>query len=241
MKKALSLLLALVLCLSLCACGNSAGESVAEDESTAPETTAAPTEALTYESLAGTYESILWCLHDSITLNSNTTYDYKDEVEHTENTTYDSEERAEKGTYSISDNKVVLDEKLDYGMTSTLPHLVVNDCLYDSYWRVLKEDVDYGLAFSPDASGMTDQTFESWVVNADIPGSNYNYLSLDLNSDGTFVLVVGYMLSALKDSETFNGTYSYADSFLVLTYEGADYPLYVTENGQIYFVGYKKA
>lgn len=240
MKKAFSLILALSLSLSLCACGGSSNTQSSNNTTETTETTTEPTAALTVESVAGTYESILWCFHDSFTLNSNTTYEYKDEVKHTDNTMEYVEPRAEKGTFSITDNRLNLEQKLSSGVSSTLPNIMVNNCFYDTKWRVFEEDVDYGLVFSPDEMGMTDQTFESWVLNNDIPGSDHNYIILDLNKDGSFSLQLGLKLSTFDVAETYSGTYAYADNILTLTYEGKDYPLFVTEAGQIYFVGYKK-
>ena len=233
MKKVIAIVLAFVLSFGLFACG-----------SAEPSGTSTPTETalvLTPESLAGTYESILWCFHDSFTLNSNGTYDYTDTATHTENTNNDASLHAAKGTFKISDNRITLDEKYSEAVSSELPNLVVNDCFYDIKWRVFEEDVDYGMKFTPDANGMTDQKFESWVLNADIPGCDHNYISLDLNNDGSFVMEMGLRLSTIRVRESYTGTYRYADSTLTLTYENKDYPLHVTEDGQIYFVGYKKA
>ena len=244
MKRLFALILTLVLCLSLCACGGAgdSAEKTGGESAPAADTTALSEEqkTITPESMAGTYESILWCFHDSFTMNANTSYDYEDGVEHTDNTMYDDSRRAEKGTFTISGNQIDLDQKLSSGVTSVLQNVIVGDAFYDKYWRYFEEDVDYGLAFSPDESGMTDQTFESFVVNADIPGTDHNCIVLDLNKDGSFKLELGAKLSTFKPMETYEGTYGYADSMLTLTYEGKDYPLFVTEKGQIYFVGYKK-
>ena len=239
MKKTLSLILAFILCLSLCACG---GDKPENTEGTYPvETTTAPAVEITPESMAGTYESILWCFHDSFTLNANTTYDYNDEITHTNNTADDATERAKHGTFTINNNRLNMEQKFDSSVSSTLPNIIVEDAFYDIKWRYFKEDTKYGLGFSPDESGMTEQTFESWVLNDDIPGSDHNYIMLELKKDGSFLMELGVKLFSFTPDENYEGTYSYADSILTLTYEGRDYPLYVNDAGEIYFVGYKKA
>ena len=89
---------------------------------------------------------------------------------------------------------------------------------------------------------MTDQTFDYCIIDAIMPGSNYNRIVLDLNKDGTFKLKVGYRNFNNVDSikETFNGTYTSDSSTLTLKYEGKDYPLYIKDDGYISFIIYDK-
>lgn len=209
MKKFLALLLAGILCFSLCACG---GEK----------------EKITVESLAGTYKARLWFLDETLTLNSNTTYDS------------DSYGKNGKGTFDFyKDNSLIcLKPYAKYP-----PNMkVTNDYIYESSYWIFEEDNEYGLKFSPDEKGMTDQTFDYWITDASMPGSNsYNRIILDLNKDGTFELKLGFR-SYNADSilETFNGTYYSDSSALTLKYEGKDYPLYIDVDGNISFIIYDK-
>lgn len=208
MKKYLALLLiAVVLCFSLVACGGG---------------------KITEETLAGTYKSRLWFLDETITLNSNTTYDS------------DSYGKEGKGTFEFYNNNkyICLKPYAKYP-----PNMrVTNDYIYESsYWH-FEEDSEYGLKFSPDENGMTDQTFDYCIVDAIMPGSNnYNRIILDLNKDGTFEIKLGYRgYTADIIGETYNGTYSSDSSTLTLKYEGKDYPLYIKSDGYISFIIYDK-
>ena len=185
-------------------------------------------EPLTFETIAGTYVSRLWFLDEVITLNSNTTYDS------------DSYGKNGKGTYEFynNNNYICLTPYAKYP-----PNMKVhNDYIYESsYWH-FDEDTEYGLKFSPDENGMTDQTFDYCIIDAIMPGSNYNRIVLDLDKDGTFELKVGYRNYYNVDSikETFNGTYTSDSSTLTLKYEGKDYPLYIKSDGYISFIIYDK-
>jgi hypothetical protein len=208
MKKYLALLLiAVVLCFSLVACGGG---------------------KITEETLAGTYKSRLWFLDETITLNSNTTYDS------------DSYGKEGKGTFEFYNNSnyICLKPYAKYP-----PNMkVTNDYIYESsYWH-FEEDSEYGLKFSPDENGMTDQTFDYCIVDAIMPGSNnFNRIILDLNKDGTFEIKLGYRgYTADIIGETYNGTYSSDSSTLTLKYEGKDYPLYIKSDGYISFIIYDK-
>ena len=174
---------------------------------------------VTNESIAGQYESLLWFLDMEMTINANTTY---------------SIGTKEKGTFTIQ-RKELHTRSTNNRSTS---YIVDGDTIYATEWWTFDKDEEYKLKFSPDANGRADQTFSAGIVNETLPGCKYNHLSLDLNSDGTFELVLGW--PALNASESFEGTYSYADSKLTLTYEGKDYPLAVSDSGEIFFLAYRK-
>lgn len=181
--------------------------------------------ALTVESIAGKYESRLWFLDAYLTLNSNSTYD--------------SDVYGEKGTFSfLMKNQIELTPRY----IESAPTMNANvGCVYDVESWVFKEDVEYGLKFSPDENGMTDQTFEACILNDSIPGSKYNRVFLDLNKDGTFEIILGYRsYSTASKEETFNGTYYSDSSTITLKYEGKDYPLYINKDDSISFVIYDK-
>lgn len=220
MKKALSLLLALVMCLSLCACGG--GNETPE---TPEATTEAPTtpESITAESLAGTYKTRLWFLNHTITLNANTSYDFGAD---------------EKGTFKLDENAIALNSKNE---NRTRRFVAGDNCIYTfESWRFDK-DKEYGLAFSPDANGMADQTFEACVLNSNMPGCGYNWICLDLNTNGSFVLKLGNRTTTSLDvAETFEGTYTSDTSSLTLTYNGQSYPLILNNANHINFFIYDK-
>ena len=222
MKKILSLTLALLLCLSLCAC-TTAPTANAPETTEAP--TEAPTEALTTESIAGTYKTTLWFLDETLTLNPNTSYTSTDGT---------------KGTYSIySVRTVIFDPVAD--SDPDRQYIYTGESLLDTTDWVFDEDDEFGLAFSPDANGLTEQVFQDCVINGRIPGCKYGWIALILEKDGSFELRVGNRYTTSIDiAETFEGTYSYADSKLVLTYDGQDYPLTVSQNGQINFLEFRK-
>jgi hypothetical protein len=109
--------------------------------------------------------------------------------------------------------------------------------------------MDYGLGFSPDENGMTEQRFN---INLS-EGTRFdeaveaNSIDLKLKKDGTFEIFIsvfryskslGYYFND-KPWNTYTGTYKYQDSILTLTYEGVDYPLVVL-NGTIYYITYSK-
>lgn len=185
------------------------------------------TKPLTYETIAGVYTSRLWFLDETITLNSNTTFDS------------DSYGKKGKGTYEFyNGNHICLSPYVKYP-----PNMKAsNDYIYEcSYWH-FEEDNEYGLKFSPDENGMTDQTFDYCIIDAIMPGSNYNRIVLDLDKDGTFKLKVGYRNYYNVDSikETFKGTYTSDSTTLTLKYKGKDYPLYIKDDGYISFIIYDK-
>lgn len=181
-------------------------------------------EKLTVESIAGTYESRLWFLDASVTLSSNTTYD---------STIY-----GQKGTFTFSNNQIDLTPKV----LVSAPLMNVNsECIYDVESWIFEEDEEYGLKFSPDGNGMTDQTFEACILNASIPGCKYNRIFLDLNTDGSFEIKLGNRsYSTASIEETFKGTYSSDTASITLKYEGNDYPLYINKDGSISFIIYDK-
>ena len=214
MKKIICVVLILTLALSLCACGGKSEESI-----------------------YGEYSPVLWFFdNQSLILNDNTTYKW----------VYGEEKKeGKKGTFEFKGSKLTLieaknDDKVVYEMEDNILHLVSNNGIQDTSWR-FEKDEEYGLEFSPNDQGMTDQTFTACILNTNIPGCSYNYIMLDLNDDGSFVLKLGKRgTSSLKYHETYEGTYSYEKSSLLLNYDGKTYPMYVDKNNIIYFVQYQK-
>ena len=217
MKKTLATLLALMMALTLCGCGEGADSEKPKDAE------------LTAETLAGNYSSRLWFMDSSITFNENTTYEF-------------GENDNAKGTFAFNGETILLDPVYSDYYGSAKAFTVNDGSVYvsDFDW-CFEEDEDYGLGFSPDENGLTDQSFESCILNTKLPGCAYNWVFLDLNADGTFTLKVGQRgFSSLDVGEIFDGTYTSNDSALILTYDGRDYPLIIDDSNQIFYVIYDR-
>lgn len=232
MKKLLLNLLSIALCILLCACGsnetnsNSSKQTVStkstKSESNISSETISEDEVLDIEDIAGTWKTDIWFFDSTLQINANTTYTYG----------------REKGTVSIYDDRFTLTDSS--GMYKT-PFGVYGDYIYDRD-HDFDKDLDYGLAFSPDANGRTDQTFNYAIINVSSIDTSYNAncVQLDLNSDGTFIITTGTRTySSFTKKEEFNGTYTYNNSILFLDYNGKDYPL-IVKDGIIYFHVFKK-
>ena len=232
MKKILSVLTVFVLstaCLFGCFSSPESQSTKLTYPSTNSNSTTANTTVVTtppeptVDSLAGDYRATLWFLDLGITLNTNATFDYS---------------FGAKGTISIeSDNGKVWLKRTDYRNEVMR---ISGDYLYLCQWE-LDEDNDYGAPFSPDANGMTDQTFEACILNEDMPGCDYNRLILDLNFDGTYELkLCSRTYSSSSVGETYNGTYSYQDGLLTLEYNGSTYDMVVVD-GIIYTIVFERS
>lgn len=214
MKKLLALLLVSIMMSSLCACNNnstSTTEPVVEEEITA-------------ETVAGNYKTRMWFLDESIVLNGNNTYDFGNK----------------KGTFEIDNKTLTLtskDNEYDKEEFS-----VEKGYIYDTEdsWY-FDADEEYGLVFSPDKNGFSDQSFEACVINGDVGGTDYSWVFLNLNEDGTFTIDLGIReTTSLDILETYEGTYISDDSTLTLTYDGKEYPMLINEKNQIIFLIYDK-
>ena len=223
MKKALSLILALVLCLSLCACGGNNAETV---EGTDPvETTTEPQKEITAELVAGSYKTTMWFLDETITLNSNTTY---------------TSSNGSKGTFSVANNGIITLDPVD-SSSADRTFQYTEDGLIDYKDWVFEEDDEFGLVFTPDENGLTEQTFQDCLINGKMPGCKYNWFALLLKMDGSFELRTGNRgMTTLDIADKFNGTYEYSDSKLTLTYEGQEYTMLVSNNNFILFHIYER-
>ncbi len=218
MKKLIALLL--FLCLNLCACGENPKPPAAP---TAPVTNGSEKlkEPVSVESLAGTYKSRLWFLDHTVTFNADGTYSFGDD---------------ESGTYSLADKYLTLSTE-----TASSGLIVGNNCIYSFTSWHFDADVDSGVTFSPDHQGLTDQAFEGHIPDGNLPGCDYNYIFLDLQSDGTFTLQVGTKTAAtVTVAESFVGTYFCRNATLMLTYNGEDYPLIMNNANYIFFFIYDK-
>ncbi|MBQ7399222.1 MAG: hypothetical protein IJW06_01995 [Clostridia bacterium] len=238
MKKILVLLTAAVLVFAFCACGENntptsvptANEPVVNEpvsEEPSPQTSDAEEqiiEEVTAETVAGTYKTRMWFLDESIVLNTNTTYELGNE----------------KGTFTINEKTLTLTSK-DNSYDKE-EYIIGNNCVYekDDHWYFDKDE-EYGLFFSPDENGFTDQSFEACVINGNAGGSGYSWFLLDLNTDGTFTLKVGNReVSSLDIHKTYEGTYTSDGSNVTLAYEGQNYPMLLTEDNKIIFLVYYK-
>lgn len=220
MKKVLSLLLTLAICLSLWACG---GEKSVENAENTEKTETK--KEITVETVAGTYKTTMWFLDETITLNSNTTY---------------ISSNGGKGTFTVTKEGLVCLDPVDSSSADRI-FRYTDGGLRDFEDWVFEEDDEFGLVFTPDEKGLTEQTFQECVINSRMPASKYNWFALILKMDGSFELRTGYRgMTSIDIKETFNGTYSYSDSQLKLTYEGREYIMPVGENGFIQFNVFEK-
>ena len=106
---------------------------------------------------------------------------------------------------------------------------------------VFEEDDEFGLVFTPDENGLTEQTFQDCLINGKMPGCKYNWFALLLKMDGSFELRTGNRgMTTLDIADKFNGTYEYSDSKLTLTYEGQEYTMLVSNNNFILFHIYER-
>ena len=232
MKKALSLLLALVMCLSFCACGNNStdggGNSADAGDNHENETT--PT--LKAENLAGTWSQSLWFFTTDLVINSNSTYDYGED----------------KGTFAIHETNDGIKLNPRFGQSFDTNYKYFNGYLYCTS-RSFAKDMEYGLPFTPDENGRTNQRFNINLSEGSQfdPAVVANSIDFRLNEDGTFSIFTSVFRysSGLgsyfndKPFNTYEGTYKYQDSVLTLTYQGVDYPLVVVD-GVIYYITYSK-
>ena len=115
------------------------------------------------------------------------------------------------------------------------------NCVYTFEAWHFDADEASGVTFSPDQNGLTDQSFVGHMPEGNIPGCNYDYIFLDLDSDGAFSLQVGNKTpDGVVIAETFQGTYFCKNSTLLLTYNGKNYPLIMNNANYIFFLTYDK-
>jgi len=218
MKKALSLILVLTLCLSLCACGDG---GTTEGSSNTSKSTEKP--SIKIEDITGTWSQSVWLFETDLVINANGTYDYGNE----------------KGTITLGDAVV-------FNPNNAIR--LYNDFrLYDEYLYCpsasFTKDDEYGLPFSPDENGLTEQEFEVILGSSGMqfdPAFKKNHLVLGLEKTGEFYIIVNtFSNGSFGSSDSWSGTYKYEDSILTLTYEGVDYPLVVAD-GTIYYMTYTK-
>ena len=235
MKKALSLILALVMCLSLCACGgNSTGNGTAGNDNAdnTGNSESETTPVLKAEDLAGTWSQSFWFFTTDLVINSNSTYDYGED----------------KGTFTIAETNDAVKLTPRFGDSFDTNYKYFNGYLYCTS-KSFTKDMEYGLPFTPDENGRTNQRFNINLSEGSQfdPAVVANSIDFRLNDDGTFSIFtsvfrysssLGYYFND-KPFNTYEGTYKYQNSILTLTYEGVDYPLVVVD-GAIYYFTYSK-
>ena len=220
MKRAISFILAVLLCTGLCACG----EEPATDQGITPATGSIekPPISVDAKDVAGTYKSRLWFLDHTITLNENG----------------DSAFGEEAGYFTYAEPSISI---LAKDGSSTRNFLVENNCIYTCDFWQFDADIDSGVTFSPNEKGYTNQAFEGRTPGGKIPGCDYDWILLDLNDDGTYVLQLGNQTETTPEvKETFEGTYTTGKYILTLTYQGKDYTLVTSNANYIYFCIYDK-
>ena len=220
MRKLFALLLAATVCFALFGC--SRNEAPKATEPAVPVTNGAEklTDPITLEGLTGTYKSRLWFLKETLVINEDYTYTLGDV----------------SGDFSLEDKYLTLQTE-----NGTRSFIAGKNCIYTYESWHFDADEDSGVTFSPDQNGLTDQSFVGHIPEGNIPGSNYNYIFLDLDSDGNFTLQVGSKAqSDITIAESFQGTYFCKNSTLLLTYNGENYPLIMNNANYIFFLTYDK-
>ena len=221
MKKLFSLIICLGLCFLLFGCGHKVTPPATEPE--VPVTSGAEKlkDPVTGESLSGTYTARLWFLDHNLTFHADGSYSFGSE---------------EQGTYTFDDKYLTL--SCDTGKRN---FLAGNNCVYTFESWHFDADTESGVTFSPDANGLSDQSFTGHMPEGNIPGCDYNYIFLDLNEDGTFSLQLGVKDETdITVKETFEGTYFCKNATLMLTYNGENYPLIMNNANYIFFLIYDK-
>ena len=167
----------------------------------------------------------MWFIDETITLNSNTTYTSSD---------------GSKGTFSISESGIIGLNPVD-SSSADRRFRYTEDGLIDFDDWVFEKDEEFGLVFTPNENGLTEQTFEDCVINGKLPGCDYNWFVLFLKMDGSFELRTGKRyITSIDIKDVFNGTYTYSDSKLTLSYDGQEYTMLVGDNSFIQFHILKK-
>lgn len=220
MKRVFCFVLAVFLCIGLCACGEDASTG---DPGTAPTTVIEkPPVPADARDVAGTYKSRLWFLDHTITLTEGGDSTFGDEA----------------GYFTYAEPSISI---LARDGSSTRNFLVENTCIYTCDSWQFDADIESGVTFSPNEKGYTNQSFEGRTPGGKIPGCDYDWILLDLNDDGTYVLQLGNKTDTTPEvKETFEGTYSTGKYTLTLTYQGKDYTLITSNANYIYFCIYDK-
>lgn len=175
------------------------------------------------EDLAGTWNSSIKDVEHSLVINSNSTYEHGDD----------------KGTITISKDGFSLEEKNG----SKTNFQVYGNYIYNETCCFEKDD-EYGLTFSPDENGKTDQSFAANASGFSFTKkTGYSHFSIDFNKDGTCVLSLGWFGTSYFDGrkvdKTIEGTYSYSDNIITLT-DGADEYKMIVDDNKIYYLVYEK-
>lgn len=150
-----------------------------------------------------------------------------------------------KGTYKASGKSYVLE---DVNNSLTL-HLGQKDgifYLYDSpgFNTTFKDgDTEYGLEFTVDEDGKTDQKFEDSFIDGSTSGP-YHVFSIDFNTDGTCLVHFYVAKSYYKQNEKlieykYEGTYTVNGPIVNLKYNEEEHPL-VIDGKLLHFYTLKK-
>lgn len=183
------------------------------------------------EDLVGEWSQSLWFFTTKMVMNSNGTYDYGED----------------KGTFTVNESTNVVKLTPRSGDSSHTEYKYFNGYLYCTS-RCFAKDMEYGLGFSPDENGVTDQRFTIALTDARFdPNVEASSIELEFEKDGTFSIFTSVFrysksLGSYFNDKPFNnykGTYKYSDSILTLTLDGVDHPLVVID-GTIYYITYSK-
>lgn len=204
MKKIISVFLVAATCFALCACQN--------------------TPSVTIENLSGKWATSIPGLEESLTINTNSTFDRGDD----------------KGMVTISEDSFVTENRLG----SKTTYYIHDNYIYKPTHPFEKDD-EYGFPFSPDENGRTEQSFCINASNFTLTQKDgYTHCSIDFHQDGTYVMKFGWFsvnhFGGANVDKTLKGTYSYQDNIITLTNGTETYPLIVGEENQIYYIVYEK-
>ncbi len=236
MKNRIVILLAVCTMMFLCACGQAEGVVPDQEDPTQVETIM-PTEP---KSVAGTYKA-LGLFDEEIVLRENTTFDV----------TSSFSEMEGKGTYTqqedggfhltYNDNNACLLETIQYHEESGY--------YYCTNFGTFEKDTEYGLTFSTDSNGRSNQNFKSSMGNGLVTPMRNHYYEITFNMDGTCTCsnevsytsympnhpdaFFGYVTFELVNTEI-SGTYTVEDSLILITSDGETFPM-IVDDGEIYF------
>ncbi len=236
MKNGIAILLAVCAILIFCACGQTESDVPSQGDSVQIETEM-PTEP---KSVAGTYQA-LGLFDEKIMLRENTTFDVTSSFSEIEGKgTYTQQE---DGGFHITynDNNACLLSSIQYHEESGY--------YYSRNFGTFTKDTEYGLTFTTDSNGRSNQKFESSRGNGLITPNRNHYYEITFNTDGTCNCsnkvsytsympnhpdaFFGYVTFELVNTEI-SGTYTVKDSLILITSGGVTFPM-IIDDGEIYF------
>lgn len=222
MKRILLVLLASIMCISVCACNETKDETpqISVDSNYLKEESSQD-ESLTVDKLMGYWQPTTFLLGGkTIAVNYNSTFDWGDE----------------KGLCSILNNELVLSPR--YGEKRTFG--IHENLIYDVSCKIDKDN-DYGLGFSPDENGRTNQSFtkntSGFTITKDC---DYTHITIEFRTNDSCTIKLGWLKQSgasyyLEIDKTFDGYYTYSDSVILINCGEEEFDIIVGEDGELYY------